>query len=278
MTALVTGTISVMSDSGWTRLRNSRVGAWFTLENWTRAGDLAVKITAVVAGLAALNFFVDKPDVTRSLFCSESIDAATVRSAYERAGRKIPPAIVQEAMETHQGPPGKPCGLITFQGAAASSLSFPQAERFAILTNRYEASRDIPRSALELARLELNETNFTFALTAFDQARVYNTEFTLTNEGSAPARNLQVVAPPGYAPAPATGPQSISLDAGEALTFAYAGTDVDALEASAYSISFDDTEVVNTRLLFKIWLGAMAFWVLLILRDIAERETRQASA
>lgn len=72
------------------------VTRWWTLENWTRAADLAFKLGGILAALAAVGFLQLKPHVTvRGPFPLGSIDVEALASAY--APDPVPTAVADAA-------------------------------------------------------------------------------------------------------------------------------------------------------------------------------------
>lgn len=79
-----------------------RTCRWATLDKLTSVADLLFKITALVAALAAANFFYYQPEVKLATNAQAFIDLNTLRASYRSDGAQMPEIVRRAAQEYNQ--------------------------------------------------------------------------------------------------------------------------------------------------------------------------------
>lgn len=103
-----------MLGRGW-----RRVCEWGTLAKVTAIADLLFKITALVAALAAANFFYYQPEVKLATNAQAFVDVGELRAAYRADDERLP-TVVRRAAERYNA--ANASDLVTGANTTASKL------------------------------------------------------------------------------------------------------------------------------------------------------------
>ena len=147
-------------DAWWT---GTRVYQWWSLENWTHAGNFALRILGVVAAIGALNFFTVRPRVSVEATCRSFDDVSSVIAAYRMQRAGTSPLILTLAVQKMDADKGVPLSVAV--GSRASSASRLQCTRAEIVAvNQPVLTSLLTSQALAVGRI--------FALRGGDKLRI----------------------------------------------------------------------------------------------------------
>jgi hypothetical protein len=163
------------------RFTDHPAAQWWSVETWTKAGDLALKLLAIVGAVAALNLLTVSPKLSVDVRCRQQVDKEWLMGRYQQKLR-TPPAIVTQSMNLalgrneqalHSKGPSTRC-------AAADSPETILKERNRLLARKHTA---------------LSTKEFGFARDTLRQAESVLATVTITNHGKGSASNVEIEAP-----------------------------------------------------------------------------------
>jgi len=157
-------------------LADHPVARWWSVETWTKAGDLALKLLAVVAAVAALNFLTVSPKLSLDVRCRRVVDDGRVAALYAVQGSSTPPVVTQ-------------------------SIDLAKGRTNAVLSSaapRTRCAQTISPESLLSRRNNLTQGQLAFALHAIHLAERVDATVTVTNRGKGSAANVEIEAPPVF--------------------------------------------------------------------------------
>ena len=192
---------------------------WSTLENWNRAGDLAVKLVTIVAALTAINFFSTRPHLTiANVDCRTPIDRFLLERAYQSVDLHEPKNIAEliKADERVQEWPFQPLAdrlpNETLRHRCLDSL-YPLTppyttgisrleEKKTVASKIYSEARqetvEVPAIALDLMKNIVDPQELKFALERVEKARYVELLVEIHNGGWGTARSMRLSPPRGF--------------------------------------------------------------------------------
>ncbi len=254
---------------------------WWTLENVSRAAELAVRSVGALAALAALGFFSLKPLVTvEGPLPIGSIDLELLATHY--SPDPVPAAVVRAAKRYNTNP----LRFFEFQeflSTDSSSLVFGDAQSFLfgkdrttgqveesalqVLEQVYGSPIYAPPYAVDLAlSADLSPADLRFALEAMDRARVDSLLVLVRNEGNGPADDVRLIVPPGFRRV-----QPFDLAPGEArrIPVMVRSQRLDVRDAAqAFSVDYQPTGFLDPRSLLKVLWVVAALLVVTLIQDV----------
>jgi hypothetical protein len=183
------------STSGLPAFRNQRgafferftdhpAAQWWSVDTWTKAGDLALKLLAIVGAIAALNLLTVSPKLSVDVRCRQQIDTQRVTGLYQQRLHS-PPSIVTQSMNL-----ALKRNESALHGNGASTRCAQTDSPESILRQR---NRVLVRGHTALSRQQ-----FVFARDALRQAESVLATATVTNHGKASASSVEIEAPPVF--------------------------------------------------------------------------------
>lgn len=262
---------------------------WWTLENVSRAADLAVKSMGALAALAALGFFALKPRVTvDGPLPIGSIDLEVLASHY--APDPVPAAVLGAAKRYNANPfPLFGSGDLLSADSQNPLLLFGeehplplQEERttqervesaLKMLDEVYGSRIYAPPYAVDLAVSgRLTGRDLEFALRAMEAARVDSLFVRVQNEGNGPAEDVRLIVPPGFRRPP---PFDIAAGETRRIPVAAKAHRVDVRDVTeAFSVDYDPTSFPDQSALLR-WLWVVLGIVVLTLISDVRRVGRE---
>jgi hypothetical protein len=166
------------------RFTDHPAAQWWSVDTWTKAGDLALKLLAIVGAIAALNLLTVSPKLSVDVRCRQQIDTERVTGLYQQRLRS-PPSILTQSMNLALK---RNENALNGEGVSTRCAQTDSPE--SILRQRNQV--------LVGGHTALNREQFVFARDALRQAESVVATVTITNHGKASASSVAIEAPPVF--------------------------------------------------------------------------------
>jgi hypothetical protein len=270
-----------------------RFREWATIAKLGAVADLLFKFTALVAALAAANFFYFQPDVKLTTTAQAFIDEGVLSQQYAAAGERMPQVVADAASEYNRlnaidlttgrnSTLGKlPASTLCASMRQRIEEVFPKADcaapRIVIGRGRYYERLLLDlnsRSGHDLGAERLREAVSRLYRAEYRRARCW-----LKNEGSAKAENVRIRISDGFAPrarnladnAAASGSNDaffLREGSGTYRLFETARGDYDPHPTLEFDVDSDRADLGDSGFISWLVIVLLAAFVLVVINDV----------
>jgi hypothetical protein len=271
----------------------SRFCEWATISKLGAVADLLFKFTALVAALAAANFFYFQPDVKLTTTAQAFLDEGVLGQQYAAAGEHMP-AVVQEVASEYNG-----LNAIDLQTGRNSTLGkLPASTLCASMRRRIEevfpkADCSAPRVVIGRGRyyerllLDLNSrTGHDLGARGLRTAvsRLYRAEYRrarcwVKNDGSAKAENVRIRISEGFSPRARSSTDNAAASGSNDAFFLHEGKGTYRLFETArgdyeprptleFDVDSDRADLADSGVISWLVIFLLAFFVLVVVNDV----------
>ncbi|MGH2841513.1 MAG: hypothetical protein ACRDKY_11895 [Solirubrobacteraceae bacterium] len=279
----------------------TRFREWATIQKLGSVADLLFKFTALVAALAAANFFYFQPDVKLTTTAQAFIDEGALSQAYAAAAEPMPPVVEEVVGEYNRL---NAIDLRTGRNSTAGKL--PSAELCERMPQRIE--QIYPKADCAATRVVLGRGRYyeRLLLDLNDRAerdmgpqrmreaiaRIYRAEYRrarcwLKNDGSAKAENVRIRISEGFAPRARSRADNAAAAGSNDAFFLHEGKGTFRLFETArgeyepqpsleFDVDWDRADLADSGVIPWLVIFLLAAFVLVVINDVtaALRTTR----
>lgn len=277
--------------TGWRPVTVATVGIfrrfceWATIQKLGSVADLLFKFTALVAALAAANFFYFQPDVRLKTTAQAFVDEGVLSQQYADAGERMPPIVEQVATEYN-----RLNGIDLVSGSNSTMGKLAPTElcdrMAAFIEDVYDkADCQAPRVVLGRGRyyerllLDLNDkaprhldaAQIWTAIARIRKAEYRRARCAVKNTGSAKAENVRIRISEGFAPRAATSGtnDAFFLREGSAAhrLFETARGDYEPRPSLEFDVDWDRADLADSGVISWMVIFLLAAFVLVVIND-----------
>ena len=258
---------------------------WATIQKLSSVADLLFKFTALVAALAAANFFYFQPDVRLRTTAQAFVDEVALSKAYAAAGERIPPVVEEAASEYNRL---NAIDLKTGKNSTVGQLPASElCERMPARIQQIYPKADCSAETVSLGRgrtyerllLDLNDRSgrdlgprrLREAISRMYKAEYRRARCQLTNEGSAKAENVRIRISEGFSPRSASGandPFFLREGEGTHRLFETARGDYEPQPSLEFDVDWDRADLADSSVIAWLIILLLAAFVLVVINDI----------
>ena len=270
-----------------------RFREWATIQKLGSVADLLFKFTALVAALAAANFFYFQPDVRLETTAQAFIDEGVLSQAYAAAGETMP-AVVEEAAREYNRL--NEIDLRADRNATQSRLPTTElCARMQRLIEEIYPKVDCDAAKVVLGRgrtyerllLDLNDRSprkLSAGRLRDARERLYKAEYLrarcwLTNDGSAKAQNVRIRISEGFSPRARSRTDNAAAAGSNDAFFLHEGTgtyrlfetargDYDPHPSLEFDVDWDRADLADSPLISWLVIFLLAAFVLVVINDV----------
>jgi hypothetical protein len=259
---------------------------WATIQKLGSVADLLFKFTALVAALAAANFFYFQPDVRLKSTAQAFIDEAVLSQQYTAANERMPP-IVQGVAETYNElnaadltsgknntlgelKPAELCERMASFIEDVYKKPLCDAPTVVLGHGRYYERLLLARNAE--AKRPLDAGRVWMAIAAIRKAEYRRARCKVTNTGSAKAENVRIRISDGFAPrAAASGANDAFFLKEGGVTHRLFETrrgDYEARPTLEFDVDSDRADLADSSIISWLVILLLAAFVLVVINDV----------